>query len=57
MDVWQTFGCTNLGDYLTLYLLSDVMLLADVFENFRTQCPTAYGLDPARYMSAPHLSW
>ena len=56
-EVWATFGCQNLGDYHDLYLATDVLLLADVFENFRKVCQEKYGLDPAHYYSAPGLSW
>ena len=38
--VWET------GDYHDLYLRSDVLLLADVFETFRSTCTTNYELDP-----------
>ena len=40
-----------------MYVITDVMLLADVFENFRKMCKDKYGLDPAHYYSAPGLSW
>ena len=56
-QVWETFGCRNLGDYHNLYVATDTLLLADVFENFRKVCMDKYGLDPAHYYSAPGLSW
>ena len=43
-------------DYHNLYNLSDVLLLADVFENFRNICMNHYGLHPAWYISAPGLA-
>jgi hypothetical protein len=55
--VWETFGCQNLGDYHDLCLKTDVLLLADVFENFRKTCQGQYGLDPAHYYASPGLSW
>jgi len=56
-EVWATFGCQKMGDYHDLYVATDVVLLADVFENFRKVCQEKYGLDPAHYYSAPGLSW
>ena len=40
-----------------MYLLTDVGLLADVFENFRDMAMQYYGLDPAHYLTLPHFSW
>ncbi|CAB4013255.1 Gastrula zinc finger [Paramuricea clavata] len=55
--VYKKFDCKSLGDYHDLYLKTDVLLLADVFEDFRRVCLDAYKLDPAHYISAPGLSW
>lgn len=55
--VWREFGCQTFKDYHDLYLKADVLLLADVFEAFRDVCLKNYELDPAYYVSAPHLSW
>ena len=46
-----------LGMYHDIYLESDVYLLADVFEHFRTTALSTYGLDPAHYLSLPGFSW
>ncbi|CAB3989883.1 Gastrula zinc finger, partial [Paramuricea clavata] len=57
LKVWDHFGMKTMRDYHDLYLETDVLLLADVFENFRRTCLENYKLDPAHYMSAPGLSW
>jgi hypothetical protein len=55
--VWDHFKMKTMKDYHDLYLETDVLLLADVFENFRRTCLENYKLDPAHYVSAPGLSW
>ena len=45
--VWKEFGMTTMKDYHNLYLELDVLLLVDVFENFRKICRKNYKLDPA----------
>ena len=56
-SVWNTFNMNTLGDYHDLYLKTDVLLLADVFEKFVRTCLNYYGLDPCHYFSAPGFSW
>ena len=55
--VFEEFGLKNLGDYHGLYVQSDTLLLADIFENFRNKCIEIYKLDPAHFLSAPGLAW
>ena len=55
--VFKTFNNKNLGDYHDLYVQRDVLLLADVFENFRNQCLETYDLDPAYFLTLPALAW
>ena len=40
-----------------MYVQSNALLLADVFENFRNMCLEIYELDPAKLLSAPGLAW
>ena len=56
-NVWNKFGLSSMGEYHDLYLKSDILLLADVFENFRKACQQYYELDPAHYFTTPGLSW
>ena len=56
-NVWNTFNLKTMGDYHDLYLKSDILLLADVFENFRKTCLQYYQLDPCHYFTSPGLSW
>ena len=55
--VWETFKLKTMGEYHDLYLKSDILLLADVFENFRKTCLEYYKLDPCHYFTSPGLSW
>ena len=55
--VWNTFKIKTMGGYHDLYLGSDVLLLTDVFENFRKTCRQYYKLDPCHYFTSPGLSW
>ncbi|XP_049872417.1 uncharacterized protein LOC126380040 [Pectinophora gossypiella] len=56
-SVWLKFSLTNMGEYTDLYLITDVLLLTDIYENFRLTCKQYYQLDPAFYLTAPSLSF
>ena len=53
--VWKECNIESMKDYHNFYNLSDVLLLAGIFENFRNICTNHYGLDPAWYFSAQVL--
>ena len=57
LNIWKTWNMKTFKEYLELYNISDVLLLADVFENFRDICLKNYGLDPVYYYTAPGLAW
>ena len=50
--VFKNFNNKNLGNYYELYVQSDTLLLAYVFENFRNKCIKIYELDTAHFLSA-----
>ena len=56
-NVWNTFKLQSMGEYHDLYLKSDILLFADVFESFRKTCLQYYKLDPCNYFKSPGLSW
>ena len=55
--VWKEFRIHNLGDYHDLYLRTDVVLLANLYEAFRDTCLKHYKLDPAHFYTSPGLAW
>ena len=55
--VLKYFNNKNVGDYHDLYVQSDTLLLANVFEYFRNKCIEIYELEPAHFLSAPGLAW
>ena len=56
-NVFKKFNINNLGEYHDLYVRSDTLLLADIFENFRLSCLENYELDPSHFVSLPGLVW
>ena len=55
--VWKEFGIHNLGNYHNLYLRTDVVLLANVYEAFRDACQKHYKLNPVHFYTSPGLAW
>ena len=55
--IFEKLKLKDLGDYHDLYVQSDTLLLADVFENFRNKCIEIYELDPAHFLSTHGLAW
>ena len=56
-NVFKIFKLKKLGEYYDLYVQSDTLSLADVFENFRNTCLKVSELDPAHFLSLPGLAW
>ena len=56
-NVFKKFKLKHLGEYHDLYIQSDTLLLADVFENFKNMCIKVYELEPAHFLSLPGLAW
>ena len=50
-------NCKSFLDYHLLYLKCDVLLLADIFDNFRRTTKENYNWDPSNYISAASLAW
>ena len=55
--VWKEFRIHNLGDYHDLYLRTDVVLLANVYEVFREMYLGHYKFDPAHFYTSPGMAW
>ena len=56
IKVWNEFRINNIDEYHDLHLKTDVVLLADVFEEVRNMYSEHYGLEPRDYFSSPGLS-
>ena len=55
--LFEELKIKNLREYHDIYVQSDTLLLADVFDNFRKKCIEIYELDPAHFLFAPGLAW
>ena len=56
-EVWKGFGMKNLGQYHDLYLKTDVILLSNAFEAFRSTCLKHYSLDLSHFYTSPGFAW
>ena len=55
--VWKEFSICNLGEYHDLYLQTEVILPANMFEAFKDTCLEHYSLNPAHFYTSPGLAW
>ena len=53
----KDFEIKNIGEYHDLYVKSNILLLTNIFENFRNMCLKIYERNPAKFLSAPALTW
>ena len=54
--VFEKFRMRKLRDYSDLYVVSDVLLLTDIFTRYREESLTNYGLDPLHYFTSPGMA-
>ena len=57
LHIWNHFKCETFSDYHDLYLTTDILLLSDIFETFRSTSLHNFNLDPAHYISLPSYGW
>ena len=57
LNVWNTFDCKNLGEYSDLYLKTDVLLLSDIFIQFRNTLLKSHALDICHYVTLPSYTF
>ena len=55
--ICKDFKLKNLGEHHDLHVQNNILLLADVFENFQNMCLEIYELDPAYFVTALGLAW
>ena len=53
--VCKDFETKHLEEYHDLYVQSNTLLLANIYENFRSMRLKIYKLHPAKFLSAPGL--
>ena len=55
--VWKILNIRDLGHFSDIYLMTDVLLLADVFDNFRINCMLDYEMDAAHFYTLAGFTW
>lgn len=55
--IWNTFNIKSLGEYTDLRIRTDILLLADVFQQFRRSSHKTHSLDPVHYYTLPDYTW
>lgn len=57
IELFNKLKCKSIKEYMLFYLKVDVILLAEIFENFRLSSLKSYKLDPCYYYTTPGLAW
>jgi hypothetical protein len=56
LELWKELKCVTFKDYHMSYLESEVVLLAEMFENYRNSCMKMFELDPVRFVSVQSMT-
>ena len=53
----KDFILKHLSNYYGIYVLSDTLFIANIFEKVWIKCNKIYALDPAHFLSPSRLTW
>ncbi len=56
LNVWKSLNIKTFKEYHDIYMMTDTLLLADIFNEFIEVCLNNYKVDPAYYLSSPGMS-
>lgn len=56
-ELWNRENMNQFSQFHDYYMKTDVLQLADIFEEFRNTCLKSFNLDPVYFQGAPSYSW